>query len=491
MKTKVILIFLSLLFNLQLFSQDYEPILKEGSFWDIETEYWTTGSKEFRRVQVDGEIEINNIIYTKLKQVTIQVSDNENNSDEHTFLVDESKFIPITDLYLRENIDEKKLYIFDNNQNKEFVLCDFNLSIGDTIDNYYGHQAEDISVKITDITVNSNSKKVFHTDKGVNFTAGIGKSDNNLMPYIHTIDGFTETVICNGNAKNQNNCATIIDSDYEPILKEGSYWDIKEESWDIGSSSNIKCIRRKRIQVNGDTIINNKTYKKLKHAYFAETNGPCTVKNPYTINESDFKPIKYTFLREDISKKTLYILPEINSNNNFKEFILCDFNLKIGDTLKNYYWNDENLEYTITISAININENNKKVFHTSSGHTYTEGIGKNDSNLVPYNLISEGLIESLFCNGNTQNQNNCDVILNTENHQLSSLKLFPNPVKDILTIQNTENITIKIYSIKGSLLKTSTSKNNLEIDLSSFSSGIYFLEISNLTSKQRRKFIKI
>lgn len=213
MKTKVILIFLSLLFNLQLFSQDYEPILKEGSFWDIETEYWTTGSKEFRRVQVDGEIEINNIIYTKLKQVTIQVSDNENNSDEHTFLVDESKFIPITDLYLRENSDEKKLYIFDNNQNKEFVLCDFNLSIGDTIDNYYGHQAEDISVKITDITVNSNSKKVFHTDKGVNFTAGIGKSDNNLMPYIHTIDGFTETVICNGNAENQNNCAKVLSTE--------------------------------------------------------------------------------------------------------------------------------------------------------------------------------------------------------------------------------------------------------------------------------------
>ena len=111
MKTKVILIFLSIIFNLQLFSQDYEPILKKGSFWDIETEYWSTGSKEFRRVQVDGEIKIENKTYTKLKRVNIQVS------DLQKFFIDELQFTPIDYIYLRESIDEKKLYIFDVNQN--------------------------------------------------------------------------------------------------------------------------------------------------------------------------------------------------------------------------------------------------------------------------------------------------------------------------------------------------------------------------------------
>jgi len=282
----------------------------------------------------------------------------------------------------------------------------------------------------------------------------------------------------------------LLSQEYEPILKEGSFWDIKEESWDFGRSSEITCIRRKRIQVNGDTIINTNTYKKLKHAYFAETNGPCTVQTPNVINESDFKSIDNLFLREDISKKILYILAK-TSDNNFKEFTLCDFNLKIGDTLKNYYWNEENVENIIIISDIKTNENNRSVFYTSSGHTYTEGIGRNDNNLVPYNLISEGLIESLFCFGNEENQNSCETILSTENYTLSTIKVFPNPVKDILSIQNTENITIKIYSINGSLLKTKTSNTNLEVDISSFSSGLYFLEISNLSSREKRKFIKI
>lgn len=277
----------------------------------------------------------------------------------------------------------------------------------------------------------------------------------------------------------------VFSQDYEPILKEGSFWDIKEESWDIVASSDIKCIRRKRIQVNGDSIINNKTYKKLNYAYFAETNGPCTLQTPYSINESDFKPINYTFLREDISKKILYILPEINYNNNFKEFILCDFNLKVGDTLKNYYWNDENLEYTITISAININENNKKVFHTSSGHTYTEGIGRNDSNSTPYNVISEGLIESVFCFGNNQNQNSC-AVLSINKYYLSTLKIFPNPVEDILKIKNTENISLKIFSLTGSLLKSATSETNIEIDISSFKNGIYILKIYNSSGKKKK-----
>lgn len=488
MNLKNLLLLFLTIFTFQLFSQEYEPILKVGSFWDIETEYYTsTTYKEFRRLQVDGEIEINDKVYTKLKRATIQVS---NIAAEPEYSIDNSNFTPITDVYLRESIEEKKLYIFDSNENKEYVLCDFNLNVGDSIENYYGHQAEDVSVKITDITINSDNKKVFHTNQGVSYTEGIGKSDHNLMPYIHTIDGFFETVICNGNAENQNDCATIIDSDYEPILKEGSFWDIKEESWDISTSSDIKCIRRKRIQVNGDTIINNMTYKKLKHTYFVETNGLCTLKTPYTINEFDFKPIKHTFLREDISKKTLYILPEINYNNNFKEFILCDFNLKIGDTLKNYYWNDENIEYTITITAININENNKKVFHTSSGHTFTEGIGRNDSNLTPYNVIFEGFIESVSCFGNNQNQNSC-AVLSTNKYNLSTLKIFPNPVENILKIKNTENISIKIFSVNGSQLLKTTSKSDLEIDVSSFSPGIYILEISTKLGKRKSKILKL
>lgn len=285
-KSNYLIVLLLTVYNLQLFSQDYEPIIKEGSFWDIEKNYWA-GSKEFKRVQVDGEIEINNKIYIKLKQVKIQVS---NSSDEPQFFIDNSKFIPIAHVFLRENIDEKKLYIFDNNQNKEFVLCDFNLNIGDTIDNYYGHQAEDVSVTITNITLNNNNRKVFFTNQGISYTEGVGKSDNNLTPYINTIDGFTETVFCHGNDNNQNNCAEV---------------------------------------------------------------------------------------------------------------------------------------------------------------------------------------------------------LSTKNNQLSSVKIYPNPLEDFLTIKNIENSTVKIFSTTGALLKYTKPQNDLKIDVSSFKSGIYILEISNSKGKKRNKLLKL
>lgn len=56
-----------------------------------------------------------------------------------------------------------------------------------------------------------------------------------------------------------------------------------------------------------------------------------------------------------------------------------------------------------------------------------------------------------------------------------SIKLFPNPVKNTLSIETTEDITnIKIYSINGKLLIQE--KNNLNIDLSKLDKGLYFIQ---------------
>lgn len=501
MNFKYLLVYLLTISTLNLFSQDYEPMLKAGSFWDIKTTIPTNSCsfsdiKSLKRIQIDGDTLINNKTYKKLKKVNIDASTSVLYSCLiPPFIVQTSKFTSIENIYLRENTDEKKLYILTsvitNDELKEYTVCDFSLNVGDRLENYYGSENSDIELILDDIQTDENGKKVFYISDGSYYTEGIGRNEGNLNIYHNLVDGTYERLHCYGNNENQNNCAKVLDKiDYEPVLKAGSFWDIKEESWDFNSSSEITCIRRKRIEVNGDTIINNKIYKKLKQAYFAETNGPCTVKTPFTINESNFKPIKDAFLREDISKKMLYILAEVNDDN-FKEFTLCDFNLKKGDTLDNYYWNDENIENIITISDISINENNKKVFYTSSGHTYTEGIGRNDNILVPYNVISDGLIESVFCYGNTENQNNCDIILNTKNHQLLSIKLFPNPVKNILTIQNTNDSTIKIFSLNGSLLKSTTSNHNIKIDISTFKSGIYILEVYNSLGKRRSKILKL
>lgn len=282
----------------------------------------------------------------------------------------------------------------------------------------------------------------------------------------------------------------LFSQDYEPTLKEGSFWDMKTTVFvSLCNSSNIESI--KRIQIDGDTIIQNKTYKKLKSVSIEDNNpsDPCFLP-PFYFNTDNFTSIENMYLRESVDEKKLYILTNLISNDDLIEYTVCDFSLSIGDTLENYL-GFGNTETQLIVDDIKTDENNKKVYYLNDGSFYTEGIGRNEGNLNIYFNLVDGNYQRLLCNGNAQNQNNCATVLSTNTYDLSSIKIFPNPVEDILTIQNTEKITLKIYGTNGSLLKTKTANSNLEIDISSFSSGLYFLEISNLSSREKRKFIKI
>jgi hypothetical protein len=70
--------------------------------------------------------------------------------------------------------------------------------------------------------------------------------------------------------------------------------------------------------------------------------------------------------------------------------------------------------------------------------------------------------------------------------------VFPNPTKDYLTIETSENCYLKIVNNLGQIIKTE--KNippQYKLDLSAFSSGIYFLQlISNTNKTQILKIFK-
>ena len=83
----------------------------------------------------------------------------------------------------------------------------------------------------------------------------------------------------------------------------------------------------------------------------------------------------------------------------------------------------------------------------------------------------------------TSAASNCSGVGITEVDLLNEIQVFPNPANDILNIDLTsfnKEVKISIYNSIGSLVKSIDSKtqsNLVEIDLSSFTSGVYYVNI--------------
>lgn len=70
----------------------------------------------------------------------------------------------------------------------------------------------------------------------------------------------------------------------------------------------------------------------------------------------------------------------------------------------------------------------------------------------------------------------------------TKISIFPNPSSDFIHIKSDEEIrSIKIYDIKGSLIRTD---NTPKIDISAFPKGNYIISIETKSGTETRKFIK-
>lgn len=81
----------------------------------------------------------------------------------------------------------------------------------------------------------------------------------------------------------------------------------------------------------------------------------------------------------------------------------------------------------------------------------------------------------------------------TEIRKDNLFKVYPNPTKNILTIEipnfNNENIGLKILNIKGSLInELPIESKTRQIDVSKFAKGLYFIQFKGETINEIRKF---
>ncbi|MCU7616443.1 T9SS type A sorting domain-containing protein [Chryseobacterium sp. PBS4-4] len=100
-----------------------------------------------------------------------------------------------------------------------------------------------------------------------------------------------------------------------------------------------------------------------------------------------------------------------------------------------------------------------------------------------YQIVNNGSSKTLIItspNGDKIYYNNS--FLGTKDHVIEkSIKIYPNPAKDFLTIENIErNLNLKIYEMSGKLVyETLTSDKSVKVDVSQFQKGQYILMIEN------------
>jgi hypothetical protein len=75
-------------------------------------------------------------------------------------------------------------------------------------------------------------------------------------------------------------------------------------------------------------------------------------------------------------------------------------------------------------------------------------------------------------------------------NQLSSIQIYPNPVKDVLTINADGKADVRLLNAAGQVVLVKSINGKTNIDMSELPSGIYIVEIEQTGNVQRTKLVK-
>jgi len=192
------------------FAQDYQPMLVEGNYWDVG--YYDHDSScptvfpETRYV-LGNDIDVNGTIY---KQIEIHAIIGIEDYPCYTTPFNVESNYTISNKYIRENIAEKKVYIwgdlFNNGIYQEYLLYDFNLEVGDTMINPY---SDEDNWTVDNIYTN-NGIKMYEFNNGMySYIEGVGGSAGIISQLIPQFE-YYDLLLCHGNYNTtENNCEAV------------------------------------------------------------------------------------------------------------------------------------------------------------------------------------------------------------------------------------------------------------------------------------------
>ncbi len=298
---------------------------------------------------------------------------------------------------------------------------------------------------------------------------------------------------------------------YRSLLREGSFWDvIWYQSGPLCPRSNVN-----RTYFGGDTVINQLTYKKLmwQGSISVAPHPASQIERclPHailpTINTS-----MTSFFREDSLSKKVWIWhrDETTPNSTFKEDLLFDFSLEVGDTLKSDYHLNNNGAFLV-VDSIQYEPYPWDPSQTTKTYYMTPTTGP--SFLMTDPRIFEGFGSGVFlgrmglqtgpgvgvylhCYKHSPTSAataHCSQFLSTEKVQLLELNIYPNPTSAYLYIEGIKegyHATIRIQDIQGKILINGPMPVDYKIDISALQQGLYFLLVETNGKLNTTKILK-
>lgn len=184
----------------------------------------------------------------------------------------------------------------------------------------------------------------------------------------------------------------------------------------------------------------------------------------------------------DVSNHLL--LQHLFCGNNF----ISELDLKNNTNLQSFTYNSYSpYSYQLAIESIDLrNGNNAAISHlTIYNNRNLKCVFVDDANAQHSNWdINYGT----FIN----NEVECDALSIKDNNLKSEITLYPNPVKDILHIDNTFSLNIEkinLYDVQGKQI-ISLSNDFDQIDFKNIVSGLYFINIQTENGTVTKKIIK-
>lgn len=488
LKRMITILLLSMIFNFA-YPQKYFPTIDEQPTWrvlkTIEPSYHGP------MYNIDYKLQKDTVIYGFIYSIITETNYERNP--------------PVTKRYGFTRTDSTKVYFRKSAEEPEYLLYDFNLIAGDSVFcPFIGNLPELTKFIVIDVDtinvegVNRKRLKVAPEDNySMYWIEGIGSTINPFYMESYGIGGFKQE-LCNVKLDSTYIYKNLKFDDCTDCMQQTSLIVNPNVIWsEMAISGNIDApdsLESYRIRFEGDTLLGDWNYTKV----WKSTDSLQTNWELIGLIQEENRKVWFHYLWDE---------------ETFFDVLLYDFSLEIGNI---FYDKIIDESFYVGLRVVNIDTinilgiNHLRIQLSHDGlyeETWIEKIGNPDKGILKSYDTLDTLKKVLLCvneNGNEIYHNGSyqkcfytlnDFPVNVEMIRNESIIIYPNPMKDNLTISvNSENekITyVKLLDLNGKeVFNTILTDSNNTLHISTLPPGLYFVQIISGTSCITKKVVK-